>query len=98
MDYEYETLKELFDELDSSAIKLFDSLNCQECSLPLKDYGCDLFLFGEDNFTDLIFCGKCAADYSGEEDYHSEISKDDFGTIAESNEIENLSNIFPLLA
>jgi hypothetical protein len=99
MDDEYGNIKELLEELDVSATILFDNLYCQECSLPLKDYGYDFYLCGESDFIDLILCGKCAADYCGEEDYHSEKLKDILEiNVVESNETENLSNIFPLLA
>lgn len=83
MDDEYENIKQLFNETKFSANNLFDNLYCQECSLPLKDYGYDFYPFGKNEFTDLILCGKCAADYCGEDDYHFE-------------EIENESEILTL--
>jgi len=67
--------------------------------LPLRDYGCDFFPFGEREFTDLIFCGKCAADFCDEEDYHSEILKSNSEKIiVESRELESLVEVFPLSA
>lgn len=99
MQDDYEDLDELLDELNFSEMSLFENLNCQECSLPLKDYGYDSYIFGENDFADLILCGKCAADYCGEEDYHSEKLKDNFDiVIVKSNKIENFANMFPLSA
>lgn len=92
-------LREALFELNSFAGSGFDSFYCQECNLPLKDYGYDSYPFGENDFADLLFCGKCAADYCGEEDYHCERLKNDSETIVlKFNKIESLANIFPLSA
>ena len=58
---------------NSYFINPFDNYCCDECSLPLKDYGCEPLIFGEnDCFTDRVLCYKCSADFFGEDDYHSE--------------------------
>jgi Protein of unknown function (DUF433) len=81
MSNEDDDLREALFELNSFAGSVFDNLYCQECSSSLEDYGCDSLLFGEKNFADLILCGKCAADFFGEEDYHSEKPKKNSETI-----------------
>ncbi len=73
----YEDLKELLSELNLVAVNLFINLYCNECNLSLEDYGYEPLVFGEnDVFADNTLCGKCAADYYGEEDYHSERFRD----------------------
>lgn len=51
---DYEDLKALSNEPNSSARSQFENLSCQECNLPLKDYGYDSYPFGENDFADLI--------------------------------------------
>lgn len=84
-----ETLKELI----SPIIRPFMNFYCDKCSSSLEDYGAEPLIFGKDDFIDLILCGKCAADYLGEEDYHSEKIRNEFESIVlESSDDEQIRN------
>lgn len=68
-------LEDALFELDSYSANPIINLYCDECSLPLADYGYNSFPFGEDDtFADRELCGKCTADFLGEEDFHTDIS------------------------
>lgn len=87
-------LNTVLSTLKSPCKSQLDGFLCEECSLPLKDYGCEPLIFGEnDSFIDHFLCYKCAADFFGEEDYHSEESKRSENTIIEPNKQDSRARI-----
>lgn len=82
MEDEHKELKEIILQTNSYFLNPFVNFCCDECSLPLEDYGCEPLIFSESNsFADRLLCYKCSADFFGEDDYHYEKVETDYENI-----------------